>query len=60
MRFSKEAPKKPLEVFYEERRSQTFRNIYKNAPVLESLYNKVAGIQDSNFVKTDSYTDVFL
>ena len=60
MRFSKEAQKKPLEVFYEEGCSQKFRNIYKNAPVLESLYNKVASIQDCNFVKRDSYTDVFL
>ena len=58
--FSKEVQKKPLEVFYEEICSQKFGNIYRNASVLESLYNKVAGIQDCNFVKRDFYTDVFL
>ena len=60
MTFSKDVQKKPLEVFYKERCSQKFGNIHRNAPVLESLYNKVAGIHDCNFVKRDSYTDVFL
>ena len=60
MGFSKEVQKKPLEVFYKERCSQKFGNIHRNASVLESLYSKVAGIQDYNFVKRDFYTDVFL
>ena len=60
MGFNKEAQRKPLEMFYKERCSQKFGNIHRNASVLESLYNKVAGIQDCNFVKRDFYTDVFL
>ena len=60
MTFSKEVQKKPLEVIYKERCSQKFGNIHRNAPVLESLSNKVAGIHDCNFVKRDSYADGFL
>ena len=60
MGFSKENQKKPLEVFYKERCSQNFGNIRRNASVLESFYNKVAGIQDCNFVKRDFCVDVFL
>ena len=38
--------KQPPEVFRKKRCSHKFGNILKKAPVLESLFNKVAGLQD--------------
>ena len=33
------------------RSSLKFRNIHRKTPALESLFNKVAGLKDSNFIK---------
>ena len=40
--------------------SKNFRNIHRKTPVLESLFNKVAGLQTCNSFKKDSNTSVFL
>ena len=43
----------------QNRCSEKFRNIQRKIPVLESLYNKDAGL-GCNFIKRDSNTGVFL
>ena len=37
-----------------------FRNIHKKLPVLESIFNKVAGLKASNFIKKETPAEVFL
>ena len=37
-----------------------FFNIHRKTPVLESLFNNIAGLQACNFIKRDSNTDAFL
>ena len=39
------------EVFYKKSCSQKFPNIHRKTPVLESLFQKVADLQDCNFIK---------
>ena len=39
---------------------KTFHNIHRKAPVLESLFNKVAGLKACNFIERDSNIDVSL
>ena len=43
--------KQPPEVFCIRRRSKKFRIFYKETPVLESLFNKVASLKACNFIK---------
>ena len=43
--------KQSLEVFYKKICSQKFPNIHRKTSVLESLFNKVAGLQACNFIK---------
>ena len=43
--------KKPPEVFSKKSCSQKFPNIHRKTPVLESLFQKVADLQDCNFIK---------
>ena len=39
------------EVFYKKSCSETFRNIYRKTPLLESVSNTVTGMKACNFVK---------
>ena len=43
--------KQPLEVFGKKRCSEKFRNFHRKTPVLESLFNNVAGVQAGSFIK---------
>ena len=43
--------KQPPEVFCEKSCSGKFCNIHRKAPVLESLFHKVVGLQVCNFIK---------
>ena len=43
--------KKTPEVFFKKRCSLKLRNIFRKTPVLESLFNKVAGLQDCKYIK---------
>ena len=43
--------KQPPEVFCKKRCSEKFRKITLKIPVLESLFNKVAGLKTCNFIK---------
>ena len=43
--------KQPPEVFCKKRCPWKFRNIHRKTPVLESLFNKVAGLKAYNFIK---------
>ena len=43
--------KQPPEVFCKKRCSWNFRKFHRKAPVLESLFNNVAGLQACNFIK---------
>ena len=43
--------KQPFANFLQNWCSQKFRNIHRKTPVLESLFNKVAGLQVCNFIK---------
>ena len=43
--------KKPPKVVYGKSFSSTFRNIHRNTLVLESLFNKVAGLHPCNLIK---------
>ena len=36
-----------------------FHNIHKKLPVLESVFNKVAGLKAKNFIKKETPTEVF-
>ena len=42
--------KQPPEVFYKKSCFQNFPNIHRKTPVLESLFNKVAGLKACNFI----------
>ena len=39
--------KQPREVFYKKSCSSAFRNIHRNTPVLEFIFDKVAGLKAS-------------
>ena len=52
---SRTRKKQPPELFYKSRFSQNFRNIYRKSPVLESLLNKVAGLEVCNFINTSVF-----
>ena len=41
----------PPEMFYKKSYSYIFRSIHRKTPVLESLFNKVAGLKTRNFIK---------
>ena len=43
--------KQPPEVFYKKCYSKKFDNIHRKTPALQSIFNKVAGLQVSNFIK---------
>ena len=43
--------KQPPELFHKENCSEKFRNIHRKTPVLKYLFNNVAGLQVSNFIK---------
>ena len=43
--------KQPPELCFKKSCSEKFPNIHTKSPLLESLINKVAGIQASNFIK---------
>ena len=43
--------KQPFEFFLRNRCSWKFRNVHRNTPVLESLFNKGAGLKGCNFIK---------
>ena len=43
--------KKPFEDVFQNSRSQKFRNIYRKTAILDSLFNKVAGLKVCNFIK---------
>ena len=49
-----------LFLFSEKRCTEKFRNIYRNTPVLESLFNKVASLKACNFILKYSNAGVFL
>ena len=59
---------KRFKIVYRSRRSQMsynrfslkFCNVHRKAPVLESLFNKVAGLQTCKLLKSGSNTGVFL
>ena len=53
---SRTRKKQSPELFYKSRFSKKLCNIYRKSPVLESLLNKVAGLQACNFI----HTSVFL
>ena len=38
-------------MLYKKNSSKNFRNIHRKTPVLESLFNKVAGLQTCNYLK---------
>ena len=54
LRYDGEDPlqKQPQEVFYDKNCSEKFRNIQRKAPVLESIFNKVAGLKVFKAFKT--------
>ena len=43
--------KQPPEMFCKKRCSKNFRKFHRKTPVLESLFNNVAGVQAWNFIK---------
>ena len=43
--------KQPLEAFCKKRCFKNFRKFHRKTPVLESLFNNVAGLQACNFIK---------
>ena len=47
----------PPEVFCKSRCSLKFRKLYRKAPVLESVFNKVAGLETATLLKRHSNTD---
>ena len=44
--------KQPPDVFCKNRYSEKIRKFHRKTPVLESLFNKVAGLRVCNFIKT--------
>ena len=44
-------PKQPPVVFCKKRCSKKFRKFHRKTPMLESLFNKVAGLKAWNFIK---------
>ena len=46
-----EIQKQPSEVLYKESFSQKFRNIHRNTPVSESLFDIVVDLEACNFIK---------
>ena len=47
MDIGKETQKQPFADVLQNRCSLKFHNIYRKSPVLESLFNKVAGLQEN-------------
>ena len=39
--------------------TENFCNIHSKTPVLESLFNKVAGLKVCNFIKKSEYCEIF-
>ena len=51
--------KQPFIVVPQNKYFQKFRNIHKETVVLESLFNKVAGLKICRFIKKETPTQVF-
>ena len=47
-------------MFYKDRSSEKFREVYKKTPVLEFLCNKVAGLESAKEKKRDFSASVYL
>ena len=56
---NKELEKQPQEVLYKKSCSNKSRNIHRNTPVLETLFNKVAGFRTATLLKRDSSIGFF-
>ena len=49
-----------MQIFFKISVLKKFRNIQRKTPLLDCLFNKVAGMKACNFIKKETSTEMFL